>query len=126
MASVIEFDLGGDQTAAKGVVQGAAAAQGFAAEATGDWSFFLIRGSSTKSLLLGAMAGKDFYLKFGLDFSVADGHLVARLSRDVASSALRGGVIGASRASDAFQRLADAVGAAVTQAGIFLANRTVV
>jgi hypothetical protein len=125
MASVIEFDLSGDQTAAKAVVQQAAAGQGFAVEATGDWSFLLTRGSSTKSLLLGAMAGKDFYLKFGLDFSVADSRLVARLSRDVASSALRGGVLGASRASDAFQQLADAVGAAATQAGIFLANRTV-
>ncbi|MEO6116815.1 MAG: hypothetical protein ABIP33_10565 [Pseudolysinimonas sp.] len=125
MAAVIEFDVSGDQAAAKAVVQAAVAAQGFAAEATSDWSFLLTKGSSTKSLLLGAMAGKDFYLKFGLDFSVADGHLVVRLSRDVASSAIRGGVIGASKASSAFQNVADAVGAAVTQAGIFLANRTV-
>lgn len=125
MASVIEFDLSGDQTAAKAVVQQAVATQGFALEPTSDWSFVLTRGSSTKSLLLGAMAGKDFYLKFGLDFSVADSHLVARLSRDMASSALRGGVLGASRASDAFQQLADAVGAASTEAGIFLANRTI-
>ncbi len=125
MAAVIEFDVSGDQTAAKALVQATAVAQGFAAEPTGEWSFFLTRGSSTKSILLGAMAGKDFYLKFGLDFSAADGHLVVRLSRDIASTAIRGGVIGASKASGAFQQLADAVGAAVTQAGIFLANRTV-
>jgi len=125
MASVIEFDLSGDQAAAKGIVQAATAAEGFAFEPTGDWSGILTRGNSTKSLLLGAMAGKDFFLKFGLDFSVADGHLVARLSRDVASTAIRGGVLGASRASDAFQKLAGAVGTAATQAGIFLANRTV-
>jgi hypothetical protein len=125
MASVIEFDLSGDQAAAKVVVQTAVTGQGFAVEPTGDWSATLTRGNSTKSMLLGAMAGKDFYLKFGLDFSAADGHLVARLSRDVASSAIRGGVVGASKASTAFQGLADAVGAAATQAGIFLANRTV-
>jgi hypothetical protein len=125
MASVIEFDLSGDQAAAKAVVQTAVTAQGFGLQPTGDWSALLTRGNSTKSFLLGAMAGKDFYLKFGLDFSVADGHLVARLSRDVASSAIRGGVIGASKASTAFQDLADAVGTATTQAGIFLANRTV-
>ena len=125
MASIIEFDLSGDQTAAKGIVQAAAAAQGFAVEPAGEWTSFLIRGSSTKSLLLGALAGKDFYLKFGLDFSAVDGHLVARLSRDVASSALRGGMLGVSRASESFQQLADGVGAAATQAGIFLANRTV-
>jgi len=41
------------------------------------------------------------------------------------SSAICGGVIGASKASTAFQELADAVGAAATQAGIFLADRTV-
>jgi len=124
MASVIEFDLSGDQVAAKGVVQNAVTGQGFALEPTGDWSAMLTRGSSTKSLLLGAMAGKDFSLKFGLAFSAKGGKLVARLSRDVASSAFRGGVIGASRASDAFQKLADAIGAATTQAGIFVANRT--
>lgn len=124
MASVIEFDLSGDQAAAKAIVQTAVTGQGFALEPTGDWSAMLNRGNSTKSLLLGGMAGKDFYLKFGLDFSAA-GHLVARLSRDAASSAIRGGVIGASKASTAFQDLADAVGTAATQAGIFLADRTV-
>jgi hypothetical protein len=125
MASVIEFDLSGDQSAAKALVQTAVTGQGFALEPTGDWSAMLTRGKATKSLLLGAMAGKDFYLKFGLDFSEADGRLVARLSRDVASSAIRGGVIGATKASTAFQELADAVGTAATQARIFLANRTV-
>ena len=125
MASVMEFTLTGDHAATRGVVLAATAAQGFAAQASNEWSYLLTRGSSTKSLLLGALAGKDFYLKFGVDFSVADGHLVARLSRDVASAALRGGMVGASRASGEFQKLGDGVGAAVTQAGIYLASRTV-
>ena len=125
MASVIEFTLSGDQAAARDVVLAATAAQGFAAQATNEWSYLLTRGSSTKSLLLGAMAGKGFYLKFGVDFSVAADGFVARLSRDVASAALRGGVIGASKASDSFQQLADAVGAAVTKAGMYVADRKV-
>ena len=125
MASQIEFTLSGDQTAARDIVLAATAAQGFAAQATNEWSYLLTRGSNGKTLLLGAMAGKDFYLKFGVDFSVAVDGFVARLSRDVAGSALRGGVIGASKASDAFQQVADAVGAAATQAGIYVANRTV-
>ena len=125
MASQIEFTLSGDQTAARDIVLAATAAQGFAPQATNEWSYLLTRGSNGKSLLLGALAGKDFYLKFGVDFSVAGDGFVARLSRDVAGSALRGGVIGASKASDAFQQLADAVGAAATQAGIYVANRTV-
>jgi hypothetical protein len=125
MASQIEFTLSGDQTAARDVVLAATAAQGFAGQANSEWSYLLTRGNSTKSMLLGAMAGKDFYLKFGVDFSVAGDAFVARLSRDVAASAVRGGLIGASKASDAFQQLADAVGAAVTQAGIYVASRTV-
>ena len=125
MASQIEFTLSGDQAAARDIVLAATAAQGFAAQATNEWSYLLTRGSNGKTLLLGAMAGKDFYLKFGVDFSVAGDGFVARLSRDVAGSALRGGVIGASKASSAFQQLADAVGAAVTLAGIYVANRTV-
>ncbi|HEY4225153.1 MAG TPA: hypothetical protein VGM70_05020 [Pseudolysinimonas sp.] len=125
MASVIEFTLNGDQAAARDTVMSATASQGFAAQSTNEWSYLLTRGNNTKTLLLGAMAGKDFYLKFGVDFSVAGDGFIARLSRDVAGSALRGGVIGASKASDVFQQLADAVGAAATQAGIYVANRTV-
>jgi hypothetical protein len=126
MASQIEFTLSGDHVAARDIVLVATTAAGFTAAAGGDWSYQLTRGSSTKSLWLGAMAGKDFYLKFALDFSVdSAGGFVARLSRDVASSAVRGGVIGASKASDAFQSLADAVGSATTQAGVFASTRTV-
>jgi hypothetical protein len=125
MASQIEFTLSGDQAAARDIVLAATVTQGFAPQATNEWSYLLTRGNNGKSLLLGALAGKDFYLKFGVDFSVAGDAFVARLSRDVAGSALRGGVLGASKASDAFQQLADAVGAAATQAGVYVANRTV-
>lgn len=42
MAFVIKFDLSGDQAAAKGIVQGATATEGFAVEPTSNWSAFLI------------------------------------------------------------------------------------
>ena len=125
MASMIEFVLNGDPTAAKNVVLSATAAQGFAAAPRDDWNFELTRGSNGLSIAFGALAGKSFFLRFDLGFSTdADQHLVARLSRDTASSALRGGAIGANRAFNEFQTLADAIGTAVTQAGVFVANRT--
>jgi hypothetical protein len=126
MASQIEFTLSGEQSAARDVVVSAAESAGYTATAADAWSYQLTRGNKTKSFWLGAMAGKDFHLVFSLDFSAdAAGALVARLSRDSVSSALRGGVIGASRAADEFQKLADAVGTATTHAGVFAATRTV-
>ncbi len=124
MASMIEFVLTGDQTNAKNVVLGAVGSQGFAAAAKDDWNFDLTRGSNGLSIAFGALAGKKFFLRFSLGFSVdAEKNLVARLSRDTASSAIRGGVLGATRASNSFQELADAIGTATTQAGVFASNR---
>ncbi len=124
MASMIEFVLTGEQGNAKNVVLNATATQGYAATAKDDWNFDLTRGSNGLTIAFGAMAGKNFYLKFALGFSVdADGKLVARLSRDTASSAIRGGVLGANRAANSFQELADAIGTATSQAGVFASNR---
>jgi hypothetical protein len=126
MASMIEFVLTGDQEAAKQLVLGATAQQGFAATATDAWNFDIERGSNGLSIAFGALAGKSFYMRFQLGFSVdPEGRLVARLSRDATGSALRGGVIGANKAASTFQEVADAIGAAATQSGIFAANRTI-
>ncbi|MGN6324414.1 hypothetical protein [Pseudolysinimonas sp.] len=126
MASMIEFVLSGDQEAAKKVVLDAATSQGFTPTARDAWNFDIARGSNGLSIAFGALAGKSFYMKFQIGFSVdAEGRVVARLARDAAGSALRGGAIGAAKASSTFQEVADAIGAAATSAGIFLANRTV-
>jgi hypothetical protein len=123
---MIEFVLTGDPEAAKKVVLDATAQHGFTATARDAWNVDLERGSNGLSIAFGALAGKKFYLKFQLGFSVdADGRLVARLSRDATGSALRGGVVGANKATTTFQEVADAVGAATTRAGVFAANRTV-
>ncbi len=125
MASQIEFTLSGDQAAARAIVMSSVASTGFTAEPTGEWSYRLTRGNKTKSLWLGGAAGKDFFLTYLLDFSAdSTGGFVARLSRDSVSSAIRGGAIGAAKASNEFQALADVVGASTTQAGIFAAVRS--
>jgi len=123
---MIEFVLTGDQEAAKKVVLDATVQQSFTPTARDAWNFDLERGSNGLTIAFGALAGKSFYMKFQLGFSAdAEGRLVARLSRDATGSALRGGAIGASKASNTFQEVADAIGAATTQAGVFAANRTI-
>lgn len=126
MASVIEFLLTGEHTAARDVVLGAITANGFAARPTDDWRYELSRGNKRTSFWLGAMAGSKFYLTFSLDFSVdISGALVARLSRDVVGNALRGGAIGAGVASTEFQIVVDSVGAATSRAAIYSADRVI-
>lgn len=126
MASMIEFVLTGDQDAAKKVVLDATVQQGFAPTARDAWNFDIARGSNGLSIAFGALAGRRFYLKFEVGFSVdTEGRLVARLSRDATGSALRGGALGVTRAATAFQEVADAIGAATTRAGVFAASRTV-
>ena len=123
MASLIEFVLTGDQENAKRLAVEAAATQGFAATEKGA-SIEFERGSNGLSVAFGVLAGKRFYLKFVLAFSVApDGRLLARLSRDTAGTASRHGAPGVMKASHAFQEVADAIGAATAKAGVFAANR---
>jgi len=123
---MIEFVLTGDQEAAKKVVLDATTQEGFTPSARDAWNFDIERGSNGLSIAFGALAGKSFYMKFQLGFSVdAEGRVVARLSRDATGSALRGGVIGANKATNTFQDVANAIGAATTQAGIFVRNATI-
>lgn len=126
MASMIEFVLSGDQEAAKKVVLDAATTEGFTPTARDAWNFDIARGSNGLTIAFGALAGKSFYMKFQVGFSVdAEGRIVARLARDPAGSALKGGALGASKASSTFQEVANAIGGAATQAGIFVSNQTV-
>jgi hypothetical protein len=126
MASSIEFELTGDQEAAKQLVLGTLSANGWAVTARDAWNFDITRGKKGKSMWLGAMAGNDFYIPFTLGFSAdPNGHLVARLSRDSVMGAVRGGAIGASKAATVFGETADTIGNAATTAGIFAATRNI-
>lgn len=126
MATTIEFDLTGDQEAAKQLVLSTLSADGWAITGKDAWNFEIARGNKTKSFWLGGAAGKDFYIPFTLGFSAeSSGNLVARLSRNAVGGAMRGGAIGASRAANVFGQTADAIGNATTQAGIFAATRTI-
>ena len=123
MAAIIDFSLSGDVEAARRTVLEAAVAEGYTVDPKDEWTYLLERGNKTTSLLLGGLAGKNFYLAFQVGFSAEPGKgLVARFSRDSVSSALRGGALGVSRASKTFDSLIAAVGSAARSAGILTAT----
>ncbi|MCU1415265.1 MAG: hypothetical protein JWN80_2605 [Microbacteriaceae bacterium] len=98
---------------------------GFAAEATPNGGLVASRGSATRTLLLGGLAGKGMHMRFDVQFFDDNGRVVARLSRDLAAGALKGGLIGATRTASVFDELAARVGAALTAAGVLSETKTV-
>ncbi|MGV8885584.1 MAG: hypothetical protein ACOH1T_08370 [Microbacteriaceae bacterium] len=124
MASVHDFFLTGDHDAAKAQFNAAVEAQGFTLSSTPK-GMLAKRGSLPLTLLLGAMAGKkNFQVTFIVEFFVdAAGQFVARLSRDLASGALKGGAIGANMTNNSFVDTAAGISAALQGSGI-LASQT--
>jgi hypothetical protein len=124
MASSYDFFITDGIDQAREQVAAAIAAQGFLLEATPSGGLIATRGSMARSLLLGAFAGKNMHLRFDVQFFADDqGRIVARLSRDLASGALKGGVIGAARTADAFADFANQTGAALHAAGVLAETR---
>jgi hypothetical protein len=103
MASSYDLFFTGDHDVAKTRFGAAFAQAGFTVQARPDGNWVVSRGSNTRTILLGGLAGKAFFLSFEVSFLVdADGSLVARLNRNLAGGALRGGAIGAAKANNAF------------------------
>lgn len=119
MASAHDFFLLGDHEAAKQLVFSALAAEGFTVTSTPTGGLLAKRGSAASTFWLGAFAGKNFQMSFLVDFMVdQQGRLVARLNRNMAGGALKGGAIGAAKTDTAFQETANAIAAYLHPAGI--------
>ncbi|MFF2050228.1 hypothetical protein ACFVU2_01385 [Leifsonia sp. NPDC058194] len=119
MASAHDFFLLGDHEAAKQLVASALHAEGFTVSTTPAGGLLAKRGSGAATILLGAWAGKNFQMSFLVDFMVDEhGRLVARLNRNLAGGALKGGAIGAARTDSAFQQTANAIAGVLQPAGI--------
>ena len=122
MASVHDFFLTGDHDAAKAQFTAAVEAQGFTVSETPK-GLLARRGSLPLTILLGAMSGKNFQVTFIIEFFVdAAGQFVARLSRDIAAGALKGGAIGANMTNNAFVDTANGISAALQGAGILASS----
>jgi hypothetical protein len=121
MAGTYDIFLTGQQQTGKDLIAQSLSSQGFAIESTPNGGYLARRGSRAATIWLGAMAGKNFQVTFIVEFfSAADGNLVARLSRNLAAGALKGGAIGVGKTNNAFIDTANALVAAAQAAGIFL------
>jgi predicted dinucleotide-binding enzyme len=121
MASSYDFFISGDHNAAKTLIGDALTAEGFTISMNTDGGFHAVRGSTAATVLWGGLAGKKLHMAFDTQFFVDDrGQLVARLVRDLAVSALKGGALGASKTATAFEATSHAVGTALTNAGVLV------
>jgi hypothetical protein len=119
MASVQDFFLTGDQATGRAATIEALTAQGFRATDLPNGNVTIQRGSLGKTLLLGALAGKNFHVSFIVEFFTSEtGGLVVRLSRDIASGALKGGAIGAVKVDSIFTEISAALAAALSEKGL--------
>lgn len=123
MASSHDFFIAGDQEAGKALVARALESQGFAVSGTPKGGLLAKRGSTAATVLWGGLAGKKLQVTFTVDFMTdQNGNLVARLTRDLASGALKGGAIGAAKTNTVFQESADAIGHALSDAGVLVGD----
>jgi predicted dithiol-disulfide oxidoreductase (DUF899 family) len=96
-------------------------AAGFTVARNPNGSLQATRGSMGKTLLLGAMAGKNFHVTFTVEFyGDEQGNLIARLNRNVSGGALKGGAIGANMTNNAFVDTGTSLTGAFTAQGILL------
>jgi hypothetical protein len=123
MAGQYDIFLSGDQLAAKELVARVVGEQGFTIVLNPNGSLSVKRGSSTATVLLGGLAGKNLQMTFFIEYlSGSDGSLDARLSRNTAAGALKGGALGASRTNNAFVDLVNGIAAAAQAAGTFVSS----
>ena len=125
MASSYDYFVSDSVEDARNRVAASISAQGFDLQATPAGGLTATRGSKTKTLWLGALAGKDMHVRFDVQFFQDSDRIVVRLSRDMAVGALKGGAIGASRLGDLFQNFANQVGTDLQQAGVLVETREV-
>ena len=98
MASNHDYFLAGDHESGKALVADALTQLGFEVATTPNGGFTAKRGSFAKTMWLGAMAGKNFHVTFIVEFFTdAQGALVARLSRSLGSSGVKGGALGVAK-----------------------------
>jgi hypothetical protein len=123
MAGQYDIHFSGDAQAAKDLVARVFTAQGFSLESNPNGGFTASRGKASATLLLGGLAGKNLQMTFFIEFVTgADDAFSARLSRNTAAAALKGGAIGANRTNSTFIELVNAVAAAAQTAGTFVSS----
>ncbi|TXK18603.1 hypothetical protein [Homoserinibacter sp. GY 40078] len=121
---IVDFFIAGDHEAGKALVHDILAEHGFAVEAVApDGSWTIGRGSTTVTVLLGAMAGKKQRLVYTVSFFSHEGNLVARIAQQ-SGAGMMGGAIGMSRSRSVLTSLATAMQTRLTESQLFLGTVT--
>ena len=122
MAAGMQFVASGDGKVARDIVLDTFKRYEWRVQLKGEWEGVAERGSKAASFWGGAMAGKGGrYVELKIKVSAnAQGNAVIDLIEG--KSGMSGGLIGISQAKEVYQNLYDAVGGALTSAGIFVAN----
>ena len=119
MSSYYDCFIAGDHEAAKHLVANALNSQGFFVEVQPDGNWLARRGNMTTTVFVGALAGDDFQITFGVQFfQDAQGQLVARLDKNTAVGFFKGGVIGLGKIDTAFTQTAGAIYTTLLGAGV--------
>ena len=111
------FSLSGDPAAARDIVYKVITDQGFTLTRTDEWSAGAERGSSGKSVIFGAFAGKKGrHVKLQIKCETNPEGSVITLTEG--ASGLSGGLIGRNQANDIYKGVYDSIAAAFQSAGI--------
>ena len=125
MASSHEFFSTADPELVRTVIGQTLTGRGFTISATPEGGFVAKRGSVAMTVLFGGLAGNRLYMTFKVEIMQLDGQIVARLSRVAISAFAAGGAIGAVKANGVFMETANALGAALHDAGALSSSRQV-
>ncbi|QDZ14882.1 hypothetical protein [Humibacter ginsenosidimutans] len=119
MSSYYDCFISGDHEAAKHLIADAVNSQGFLVEVQQDGNWLVRRGNMTSTVFVGALAGDNFQITFGVQFfQDAAGLLVARLDKNTAAGFFKGGVWGLSKIDKAFSETCMAMYNTLVSAGV--------
>jgi len=115
------FSVRGDSVAARDIVYGVLKDQGFSLTPIDEWSADAERGSSGKSIALGALAGKKGrHVKLHIVCQSNSEGFAFTLSQG--TSGLSGGLAGAGQADSIYNGIYDAIDAAFKKAGVLISG----
>lgn len=115
-----DFFVAADPDATRAIVHGALVHEGYAVTHGDQGTLLATRGSLGLTLFVGGLLNDHtFHTRLDVQLMVApDGRTVARLLRGSGRSAVKGGALGVARGNRAFEQAANAIHAALAQAGV--------
>ncbi|BDI22593.1 DUF4190 domain-containing protein [Herbiconiux sp. L3-i23] len=118
MASTAQLRLNIPVEDARNAVASVLTEQGFTVQSTPSGTLDVSRGSLGTTVIAGAFAGQDMHVRFDVHVTPTDGGAVAEFEHSAAGGFLKGGVIGASKASDVVREAAHLIGTRLAEQGL--------